>query len=238
MPLSTSPILVWYKDITMKQFLKSVSAFIQGKQDSFKRHNRQYEAPGKFERDRDAGYAHIKERRVNFADFRVDDLLDTHPQITTAVDIGSGTGWVSASISPRVKNVIAIEPSQAAIAISQKAYSVSTYPNITWLHGFAENVLPTLTLTNPTIFVTGCVLSHLRDKEVEKIAALICQIAPKGSVCAFSECWSEDIPWHQHMWHIRTKAWWQAQFPGWTLEFGGLKHEQGDYYMGIWGEKK
>jgi len=221
----------------MKKILKSLSTFIQGQKDSFRLHNAQYEAPGKFERDRDAGYLNIKNDRINWPDFLIRDLLAKHPQVTTAVDIGSGTGWVSASVHPLVEKVIAIEPSAAAIDISKRAYPAETYPNITWHEGLAEELLPALALTNPTIFITGCVLSHLRDKEVEKICKTITEVAPIGSVFAFSECWSEETPWHQNMWHIRTKTWWQAQFPGWTLTFGGTKHEQGDYYMGIWGVK-
>jgi 2-polyprenyl-3-methyl-5-hydroxy-6-metoxy-1,4-benzoquinol methylase len=221
----------------MKKILRSLSTFIQGKQDSFKRHNAQYEAPGKFERDRDAGYENIKNDRINWADFKIRDVLAQHPGVKTAIDVGSGTGWVSASVHDLVGTVIALEPSAAAIDISRRAYPAEKYPNITWHQGFAEALLPTLTLTTPTIFITGCVLSHLRDQEVEKICQAIVAIAPAGSVFAFSECWSESEPWHQHMWHVRTKAWWQAQFPGWTLEFGGLKHDQGDYHMGIWGVK-
>ncbi|MBY0538589.1 class I SAM-dependent methyltransferase [Patescibacteria group bacterium] len=221
----------------MKKILKALSTFIQGQEESFKRHNAQYEAPGKFEQDRDAGYKNIQEDRINWPDFGIRDLLAKHPNVKTAVDIGSGTGWVAASVHSLGLNVIALEPSAAAIDISKRAYPAESYPNITWHQGFAEELLPTLRLTEPAIFITGCVLSHLRDKEVEKICRAICAVAPAGSVLAFSECWSEKKPWHQRMWHIRSKAWWQSQFPEWTLTFGGTKHDQGDYYMGIWGEK-
>jgi 2-polyprenyl-3-methyl-5-hydroxy-6-metoxy-1,4-benzoquinol methylase len=222
----------------MKKILRALSTFIQSQSDSFKRHNAQYEAPGKFERDRDAGYLNIQNDRINWPDFAIRDLLTKHPQIKTAVDIGSGTGWVSASVHPLVTEVTALEPSAAAIDISKRAYPLEKYPHITWKQGFAEELLPTLTLTTPTIFITGCVLSHLRDKEVTQITQAICNTAPAGSVFAFSECWSEVKPWHQNMWHIRTQTWWQTQFPGWDLEFGGTKYEQGNYHMGIWGVKK
>lgn len=221
----------------MKKILQFLSTFIQRRHDSFRRHNAQYEAPGKFDQDRDAGYLNIQNDRINWPDFRIRDVLNSHKNIRVAVDIGSGTGWVSASVHNLVESVIALEPSAAAIEISKKAYPSTTYPHITWKQGFAEDLLPTLILTAPTLFITGCVLSHLRDTEVEKICHAIVKVAPAGSAFAFSECWSETTPWHQHMWHIRTKAWWQAQFPGWSLEFGGKKHPQGDYHMGIWGTK-
>ena len=222
----------------MKKILHSLSTFIQSKNASLNRHNRHYEAPGTFEQDRDAGYLNIKNDRINWPDFAIQEALQKNPQIKTAVDIGSGTGWVAASLDPLVDEIIAIEPSFAAIDISKRAYPQVKYPNITWYQGFAEDLLPTITLSNPTIFVTGCVLSHLRDKEVSQICASVVKVAPAESIFAFCECWSENTPLHQHMWHIRNKSWWQNQFPGWELEFGGTKHEHGDYYMGIWGTKK
>jgi SAM-dependent methyltransferase len=220
----------------MKQ-LKALSRFIQHSKSSFVRHNAELSNEVALEKERLVGTERLKKDLINSPDFRVKDILSKNQNIRTAVDIGSGAGWASAAVAKLVPAVIALEPSEAGILISKKLYSQLEYPNISWQQGFAEELLPTLVLTTPTIFITGCVLSHLRDQEVEKICQAIVAIAPKDSVFAFSECWSEEIPWHQHMWHVRTKAWWQAQFGGWTLEFGGLKHDQGDYHMGIWGVK-
>lgn len=214
-----------------------MSSWLQSPAESFKRHNSQYEAPGKFERDRDHGYKNIETDVLNGPEMRVRDLLQHHPSVKTAVDVGSGTGWSAAAMSPLVDEVIALEPSAAALDISQRAYPHSQYPNITWTQGFAENILPTLTLKTPTLFLTGCVLSHLRDKEVLRICAEINAVAPAGSVLAFAECWG-DTEKHQIMWHIRTKDWWQKALPGWELDFHGPLHINGDCHMGFWGVKK
>lgn len=219
------------------KIIKAISKFIQNPKSSFKRHNEELSREHALETERAIGLERLASNAINSPDFLVQDILQKHSNITTCVDIGSGAGWASAAVSKLTQQVIALEPSQAGINIAKTLYPTEEYKNITWKNGFAEELLPTLSLTNPTLFITGCVLSHLRDQEVLKICKAVCDIAPDGSVFAFSECWSEDTPWHQHMWHIRTKAWWQAAFPGWTLEFDGLKHDQGDYYMGIWGVK-
>jgi len=217
--------------------LKIMSAFFQSSTDSFQRHNGQYEAPGKFERDRDAGYDNLKKDLLNAPPLRIRNLLALHPQIKTAVDVGSGTGWGAAAISPLVDTVLAFEPSAAALDISKRAYPTGIYPNITWIQGFAEEVLPTLHLPTPTIFFTGCVLSHLRDKEALLICRLIDETAPAGSVISFAEAWGERT-WHQIMWHIRTKGWWEKALPNWTLDFHGDFEPGQDFHMGFWGTKK
>jgi hypothetical protein len=40
------------------------------------------------------------------------------------------------------------------------------------------------------------------------------------------------------MWHIRTQDWWRKALPDFEITFGGPKHAQGNYNMGIWGIKK
>lgn len=216
--------------------LRIVSGWFQSPTGSFKRHNGQYEAPGKFERDRDAGYDNLKNDLLNAPPLRIRNLLAQHANINTAVDVGSGTGWGAAAISPLVDKVLALEPSLAALDISKRAYPETDYKNITWIQGFAEEILPTLKLNTPTIFFTGCVFSHLRDKEVLLICKIIDETAPAGSVFSFAEAWG-DKTWHQLMWHIRTKEWWQGAFPNWTLNFHGDVEAGKDYHMGIWGIK-
>lgn len=216
--------------------LRIMSRWIQTPNASFRRHNKQYESTGKFEYEKEAGLKNLKEDHINSPEMRVRDLLKLHPEIKTAVDVGSGTGWSSAALTSLVDQVFALEPSAAAIAIAKRAYPDSKYKNIIWIEGFAEAVLPTLSLKTPTIFLTGCVLSHLRDKEVLVICSEIDKIAPPASVFSFAECWGET--WHQNMWHIRTENWWREALPNWELEFHGPLHINGQCHMGIWGVKK
>lgn len=225
-----------------RELLQKISAHLQGATESYLRHNRQYEETGKLERDRDAGMKNIAEDLINGPEMRVSDLLALHPAVRQALDVGSGTGWSAAALSRLVDHVIAIEPSTAAIEISKTAYPASTYPNIEWINGLAEQVIPTVSITAPSLFLTGCVLSHIRDKEVQKICAVITKAAPQGSILSFAECWGE-AEWHQLMWHVRTKDWWQKQLPGWELDFHGpvvpeKDTYKGQYHKGFWGVKK
>jgi len=220
----------------MKKILKKISALIQTSTESFKRHNRQYEETGKLEKERIAGLENLNTDLLNCPEMKTRDLLNKYSHVNTAVDVGSGTGWSAAALSPLVDRVIGIEPSKAAIEISRQIYIPDKYPNIEWLNGLAENKLPELNLSEPTLFLTGCVLSHIRDKEVTKICVAINDAAPEGSILSFAECWGEE-PWHQIMWHVRTKDWWQSQLTGWELTFHGPPVPNENYNKGIWGVK-
>jgi len=221
----------------IKQTLKRLSSLIQTPEGSFKRHNAQYEEFDKLEKERVAGLNNISTGLLSGAQMKVGELLKKHPGIKVAVDVGSGSGWSAAALSPLVERVYGIEPSAAGIEISRKIYPETDYPNVTWINGYAEIILPSLKFNKPAIFLTGCVLSHLRDKEVSKICKALTEIAPPGSVLSFAEMWSDES-WHQIMWHVRTKKWWQAALPGWELDFHGPVHESGKGNMGFWGVKK
>jgi precorrin-6B methylase 2 len=217
--------------------LRKISSLFQSRTESFKRHNRQYIEQGKLEKEKAAGLNNLQADLINCSEMRVRDLLQQHPQIKTAVDVGSGSGWSGAALAKLVPKVIGIEPSQAAVDISKEIYTKDTYPNITWLQGLAEEVLPTLKLETPTLFLTGCVLSHIRDKEVIQICEAITKAAPQGSIMSLAECFGDE-EWHQLMWHVRTKDWWRAQFPQWELTFHGPLVPGENYSKGIWGVKK
>lgn len=221
----------------LKKIFRRFSYLLQSANGSFARHNSQYEEPNKLEKEREIGLNYIKNSVINDPELRVLDLLSLHPEIQIAVDIGSGTGWSSASLAPRVTQIFAIEPSKAALDIAQTLYPSKEYPNITWLEGMAESVVTNLKLGGPSLFFTSCVFSHLRDQEVQKICRAITTVAPTGSILSFAECWGEK-EWHQLMWHVRTKDWWQAQFPGWELTFHGPQVPNENYNKGIWGVKK
>lgn len=217
--------------------LRIISGYFQSKTGSYKRHNSQYISKGKLEREKEAGFKNLEVDLINGSEMRVKDLLANNTQIKTAIDVGSGSGWSGAALAKLVPKVIAIEPSQAAVDISKQIYTNKDYPEITWIQGFAEDILPTLKLNTPTLFLTGCVLSHIRDKEVIKICKAINDVAPQGSVMSLAECFGDE-PWHQLMWHVRTKTWWQEQFPGWELTFHGPQVPNTNYFKGIWGVKK
>lgn len=207
-------------EFPLKDYIKNISALLQTQKRSFYRHNSQYVEAGKLEKERQVAEDFEKSDAINNSENKLGVLLAQHPGVrNTAVDIGSGTGWYAKKLSQQFGRVIAIEPSVAAINIAQQFYPEKQFPNILWMEGFAENILCKLHFQLPVLFFSGVVLSHLRDREVKQICQAVTLCAPKGSLLSFSECWGME--YHQLMWHIRTKEWWQEQLPGWELNFHG-----------------
>ncbi len=164
------------------------------------------------------------------------DWLDSQTEIKDAVDIGSGTGWFANYLTSykNFENVIGIEPTQAAIDIGKKIHDNE---NITYLCGFAENILPTIELNNKTLFTTFIVLSHIPDIVVKKILKNMDAIAPKGSVFIFNENYGTDF--HMRMWHCRTKKWWEENLSNWTISYDDRpRPDLKIYQQGLMGIKK
>lgn len=221
----------------MKSFLKHVYSKIQNSKSSYKRHDNHYRRENSIEIEREIGEKNINNNEINNAEFQILSLLENYPNVKIAVDIGSGTGWLSAAVSKITDKVIAIEPSVSTINIAKELYPPTTYPNIEWNVGFSEEVLPGLLIPKPAIFITGCVLTHLRDVDVEKICKEINSIAPKHSILSLAERWADVDDSHNYMWHVRSKAWWQKRFPGWQLSFHGPLIQGENYHTGIHGVK-
>jgi len=226
----------------IKSYLQKISAFVQKSESSYIRHNNELESSTALEKERKIAYTRLREDGINDSEIKIDELLYLHGEIKIAIDIGSGAGWGSAALSKKISTVFALEPSEAGINIAKEIFPMNEFGNIEWKQGFAEDLLPTLKLESPALFFTGCVLSHLRDIEVKKICKAVNNVAPENSILAFSECWGEKS-WHQLMWHVRTKEWWQAQLPGWELTFHGPEiidkdDYKGNYHKGFWGVKK
>ena len=141
--------------------------------------------------------------------------LDSQTKIKDAVDIGCGTGWFVNFLIDHKKfeNVIGIEPSQAAINIAKKLHD----NDLTYLCGFAEDMLPNITLNSPTLFTTFIVFSHLTDDIVIKILKEMNKVAPKDSVFIFNE--NVGTEFHMNLWHCRTKKWWEENLPNWKITY-------------------
>jgi SAM-dependent methyltransferase len=199
---------------------KRSKTIFQKSEDSYKIHNSQYIDPTALENHKKTFKEFENQDLFNHPENKIEQLLLEHPNVReTAVDIGCGAGWMSAKLSETFKNVIAIEPSDAAIEIGKHIFSDKKYSNIQWIVGFAEKELQKYQLEQPVFFVTGCVLSHIIDKTVKDICAAVNNIAQKGSILSFAECWGKES--HDFMWHIRTKEWWQQQLSDWKLDFHG-----------------
>jgi 2-polyprenyl-3-methyl-5-hydroxy-6-metoxy-1,4-benzoquinol methylase len=217
--------------------LKNISQYIQTKTASLQRHEVTYADPNLLKEEKRKWREGVHAAEIKNSEFALDKLLARYPSVRDmAVDIGAGVGWLAALLSKDFKQVVAIEPSKQALQIAQELYPATNFSNIVWHNGFAENILAELQLEQPALFVTGVVLSHLRDKEVKTICEEVAKKAPRGSILCFDECWGRE--WHQIMWHSRTKEWWQGNFPGWNLDFHGPEiTETPGIYKGIHGVK-
>ena len=163
------------------------------------------------------------------------EWLDSQTEIKDAVDIGCGTGWFVNYLTnyKNFENVIGIEPSQAAIDIAKKINE----NNITYLCGLAEDILPKITLNNPTLFTTFIVLSHLTDDIVIKILKEMNKVAKKGSVFIFNENVGTES--HMNLWHCRTKDWWEKNLPDWEITYDERpRTDLRIYKQGLMGVKK
>jgi 2-polyprenyl-3-methyl-5-hydroxy-6-metoxy-1,4-benzoquinol methylase len=203
-----------------RALLRKLRAPKESKSSSYRQHNSEYEVDDALERHREVYASYEAQGQFNSPENRYADLLTAHPHVRdVAVDIGAGAGWLSARLSKEFNRVIAIEPSEAAIQLALRLFPPEEYCNVEWRRGFAEDILRTMELNTPAVFITGCVLSHLPDKAVDQVCVAINRLAPEGSILAFAECWGGES--HEFMWHVRTKDWWQARLSSFNLDFFG-----------------
>lgn len=204
----------------IKRAVQKLQSLLQNKKSSFATHNAQYEQKGKLEVERKNSQEMLKTCGYDQDANKISRLLASYPHRDLCIDIGSGNGWFSAYMSQFFKKVEGIEPSVAAIKIAKELHPKEQFPNIEWHNGYAEEVLKSLSIeATPTLFITGCVLSHLRDQEVAEICKVVNARAKIGSALSWSECWGVES--HRYMWHVRTKEWWQKHLSNWDLDFHG-----------------
>ncbi len=202
-----------------KHVFRYVSYLLTGKQSdtqSFKDHDVYYSDKKNIALEKKGHADHDKKKKMKEIGYEA--MQPGLKSITTAVDIGSGTGYFSAKLSKQFKHVIGIEPSKNAIGMAKEIFPKSTYKNIEWHNGFAEVELKKLPMDKPYFFFTAVVLSHLTDDVVSKICKELRRSKPKSQLL-FAECFGPTH--HRYMWHVRTKQWWQEQLPGWEIDFFG-----------------
>jgi hypothetical protein len=216
---------------------KKIDCIFQNSQSSYKKHNSQYEEKEALERHKKTYAEYEKLNILNSDENKLYKLFDQYPLVrNTAIDIGSGAGWFSAQFSKNFKKVIAMEPSSSAINIARQLFPKEEYSNIDWNTGFAETILPSINLSEPSFFFTGCVLSHLTDASTKEICKIIDAFATKGSILSFAECWGTES--RSFMWHIRTQEWWKNALPSWKLDFHGSEIQNiPDRHKGFHGVK-
>ncbi len=149
---------------------------------------------------------------------------------TTAIDIGSGTGWLLRKLSPIFKNVIAVEPSSAALDVSKKINKSSN--NVLYVNKDMIDAVNDLNIKEPVFITTSTVLNHIESNYVGEFLRIINNL-PGASVLFFDERYDKNTNWN--MWHVRSKDWWRENLPSWQLIF--LDIENSGYASGIYGIK-
>ena len=185
---------------------------------SYSKHNEHYVKDSALTREK------LAHQRNNIEDFSFlyqpdvphGDVLDS-TDFKTAVDIGSGTGWIANYLitERKYEKVYAIEPSKSAIDIAKRLYP--DQKKVKYINGFAEEELLKIKLTKPTFFSTLCVLTHLEDETVISILNSMNKISSTGSVYAASEPWGPK--YEESAWNIRPPEWWVENLPNWEFEF-------------------
>jgi len=185
---------------------------------SYTKHNEHYVKDSAFLNEK------LAHQRNNIEDFSFlyqddvphGDVLDS-TDFKTAVDIGSGTGWLANYLitERNYTKVYAIEPSESAIDIAKRLYP--DQKKVKYINGFAEEELLKIKLTKPTFFSTLCVLTHLEDETVISILDSMNKISSTGSVYAASEPWGPK--YEESAWNIRPPEWWVENLPNWEFEF-------------------
>ena len=186
--------------------------------ESLEHHNINYVKDDAFEKEKKAHQEHNSDnfKFLYQEDIPHGDALDKY-ELTSGVDIGSGTGWFANYLveQRKYKKVYAIEPSSSAIEIAKKIYPDNK--KVKYINGFAEEEISKLKLSKPTFFSTMCCLAHLEDEDVLGILKTIDKIAPVDSVLACSEPWGDF--YHRECWNIRPPEWWSNILADWEFEF-------------------
>lgn len=175
-------------------------------------------------------------------EIKVRQLLQKYPSIRkNAIDIGSGSGWMTSELAQHFENVYAIEPSSKAIEICKDLYKNT---DITWIEGYAEEVLKNNNeLPTSNVFINTCsVFMHLDDDCVIPALRYINENFT-NSILSFQELWSKDKNFNQPMTNCRSKDWWELHLSNWSLDFHGPSMAPHGkfykyFYKGIHGYKK
>jgi SAM-dependent methyltransferase len=188
------------------------------KKDSFDAHNSEFIIEGKIELEKSVHKKYDQTNIFNGETLRFQDIIQANPWIQVAVDIWSGSWFYSGKLTEYFDTVYWVEPSATGIEIAKQITKNSH--QITWINDFWEKAVEKIVQEHnePIFFLTSTVLSHLDDTVVSAVCASINQ-SKVGSVFAFSEVFWKTK--HQHLWHIRSQAWWQEQLPWWEIDFFG-----------------
>ncbi|WP_148573184.1 class I SAM-dependent methyltransferase [Nocardioides caldifontis] len=134
------------------------------------------------------------------------------------VDVGCGTGHVTADLASRGLDVVGVDPSEGMLAIARRRY-----PSLRWVQGDA---LPS-TLSGSSFggVLARFSLIHVPPDEVPVVlAAWVARLAPGGLVLVAFQCADDGEPPVVEFDHKVAPAWrWHPDAMASTLEAVGLQ---------------
>lgn len=155
----------------------------------------------------------------NNDELKVKTLLEKYPNIrNTAIDIGSGGGWMCNKLTEYFDIVYGIEPSKKAIDLCRELYKGK---KIKWVHGYSEDAFNVIDFPTEHVFLNTCsVFIHIDDKYIIPTLKWINENF-NNSILSFQEFWSDTIHINQPLHNCRTKEWWCDHLNNWELDFHG-----------------
>lgn len=149
-----------------------------------------------------AAYVH----RTPYPPALFDRLLEIAPGRERLLDLGCGPGKLTLGLAPHFKDVLAVDPSAAMLALARRLDGGAN-PHIAWTEAFAEDVL----LPTPLDLIVAGASIHWMDapRLFPKLAAAI---APQGQMAILGGDGPAQAPW--------IAAWNQTIFD-WVGKLGG-----------------
>ena len=194
---------------------------------SYFSHNIQYLENDAYQREYDAHKAvssHTKNKKGHLNNIyehpnSVGYFLDRNVEIKNLVDIGSGTGWFVNYVSqnyPIIEKIFAIEPSKAAVKISQKIYPNDT--KIQYKNGFAHIELKNLQ-KDVYLITTFAVFLHLNFYYTKKILKILDNKLEKNSIIILKEPIAHNRFIRFNLHYPRSRKFWNKNLKNFDVEF-------------------
>lgn len=173
-----------------------------------------------------------EEEVFNNEELKIKTLLEKYPDIrNTAIDIGSGGGWMCNKLKEYFDVVYGIEPSKKAIDLCRELYKGK---KIKWVHGYSEDAFKIINFPTKNVFINTCsVFIHIDDEYIIPTLKWINENF-NNSMLSFQEFWSDTKHINKPLHNCRTKEWWCNHLSNWELDFHGPDmSEYGSQYHNI-----
>lgn len=150
-------------------------------------------------------------------------FLDGDKQISSLIDIGSGTGWFVNYVlqnHPNITSIYANEPSLAAVNVAKKIYNSDN--KINYLNGFADTEISKLK-KDTYVVTTFAVFQHLNFTYTKKVLQNLNKILERGSILYFNEpiAYSRFEKFRLH--YPRTEKFWIKNLKEYEVSFSNKK---------------